>query len=43
MRANRLRRLLPLLILLVALTTGLHAQAEEERERSTPWRLSYFP
>ncbi|HYC31897.1 MAG TPA: BamA/TamA family outer membrane protein [Gemmatimonadales bacterium] len=42
MRVTRLRRLLPLLILLVGLSARLHAQ-EEEREPGTPWRLSYFP
>ena len=43
MRVPRLRRLLPLLALLVAaLGPRLHAQ-DEERERDAPWRLSYFP
>src|SRR5688500_3989324 len=42
MRANRLRRLLPLLLLVTA-TARLHAQDEGDPERQTPWRLSYFP
>lgn len=43
MRVTRLRRLLPLLLLLLTVGTRLQAQEEEERERGVPWRLSYFP
>jgi hypothetical protein len=40
MRVTRLRRLLPLLLLVLA--SRLAAQGEEAASRS-PWRLSYFP
>jgi surface antigen Omp85-like protein len=43
MRPARVRRLLALLVLLVTLATRLQAQEEDEVERGTAWRLSYFP